>query len=108
MMAVVMSPIMTPVIVVPQISVATVIIALVRSLIVISVRAIVGTVIIKPEPSIAITKTVTPVASKTVTSKTMSSKTMASKTVTSKTPVDQFYSHAVFRLEPVKVIAGRC
>ena len=99
-MVVVMSTIVATVVVVP---VSPIIIAAVRSLIVISIRSIVGAIIVEPEPSVAITKTMTPVASVTVAAIMVTpAVTVAAIMVTpAVTPGDQFYSHAVFRLESV-------
>ena len=99
-MAVVMPLIVAPVIVVSRIPVPTVIIAPVRSLIVISIRLIVGSVIIESEPSVAITKTMTPVVSSAVpvVAPVMVASIMVATAVT---PGDQLDRHAVLRLEPV-------
>ena len=120
-MAVVMSPIVAPGIVISRIPVSTVIIAEVRCLIVISIRSIVGTVIIEPEPAVAITKTMATVASETVAPEMVASKMMTTAVpvvapemvasimmATAVAPRDQLNRHAIFRLEPVKIITGRC
>ncbi len=105
-MVIKMSPIVAPMIVMSRIPVSIVIvITAVRFQIVVSIRSIVGSVIIEPEPSVAITKTMTPVASETVATVMVASIMMAVAPVT---PGDQFYSHAVFRREPVKIITGGC